>query len=126
MSGLHLAVVVLFPVAGCAAGVGQTRPETCDAVENVLAVTPLKVAAPGFPAHVPHFTLAGAVIAVRAIDGLSADRLQHLVDCHLPLGVETRVKADGARFLVEVRAAGSTSAREVLARARLLTSGATP
>lgn len=119
-------------VVGCATArplvqpCSATDPDPFAHAEDIVGVSPLKVATPGFPAHVPHYELVGAIVALRAVDGMSEQRLQQLVDCHHPLGlpgVEARVTTDGARFLVALRASGASTAREVLARARLLTPG---
>lgn len=120
----------IFALAACATA--PVAPRVCgpDQPLDLAAVHPLKVQVPGFPAHVPHEKEMGAVLAVRS--GLSADALQAQVDCHLAAhapGLTARVRPEGApgRFLVELRSAHATTAREVLARADFsLTDGAHP
>lgn len=83
--------------------------------------------------------LAGAVVMVRAVPGLTGEWLQRTIDCHiaraaalgrdvvampdcpLALGdVTARVRSAGGRFVVEVRALQAATAEEVLRRARRL------
>jgi hypothetical protein len=81
----------------------------------------------------------GAVIVFRATPGMTAEWLQRVVDCHLarnaalghdvpempdcplvPKGVAATVKATDAGFAVAVRSEDSSTAAEVLRRARSL------
>ncbi len=100
-----------------------------DHIEDILWVSALKSARPGFPAHVPHTQVVGAAIAFKSVEGLSAQRLQRIVDCHLersdllPRGVQARVVTDGGQLVVELLADLPSTARALLARARLLTPG---
>jgi len=78
--------------------------------------------------------LAGATVAVRPVPGLSAERLQRLVECGLaaavspgasdwiplPAGVVPSVRSGGDRFLVDLRATGERDARETLAAVQQL------
>ncbi len=82
---------------------------------------------------------AGAVVTFRAVEGMTAEWLQRLVDCHLsrnsalghaisempncplvPKGVEARVTSVGNGFAVSVRSENPTTAQEILARAQRL------
>ena len=101
-----------------------------DLVEDVTALVE------DAPARIPaswtaerRRVLAGATVAVRPVPGLSAERLQRLVECGLaaagspgasdwiplPAGVVPSVRSGGDRFLVELRATGERDARETLA-----------
>lgn len=91
----------------------------------------------------PSQLLVGASILFRPVPGLTRDRLQRIVDCHLarnaalghqdvgmpdcplvPAGVRATVVPDGDALLVNIRADDPTTAAEVLARAeRLLQRG---
>ena len=78
--------------------------------------------------------LAGATVAVRPVPGLSAERLQRLVECGLaaavspgatdwiplPAGVLPSVRSGGDRFLVDLRATDERDARETLAAVQQL------
>jgi hypothetical protein len=78
--------------------------------------------------------LAGATVAVRPVPGLSAERLQRLVECGLaaaaspgasdwiplPAGVVPSVRSGGDRFLVDLRATDERGARETLAAVQQL------
>lgn len=85
---------------------------------------------------------AGAVITFRAVPGMTAEWLQHVVDCHLarnaslghvvpemancplvPNGAQARVTSTGSGFAVAIRSDDSTAARGILARAERLRSG---
>ena len=101
----------------------------------VEGVTPL-VEAPR--ANVPfvseHATLAGATVAVHPAPGLTAERLQRVVECGLvaaqtpgasdwpalPAGVVASVRSGGDRFLVDLRAASASDAGATLAAAQQL------
>ncbi|MFL5248055.1 MAG: hypothetical protein ACJ79V_09535 [Myxococcales bacterium] len=78
--------------------------------------------------------LAGATVAVRPVPGLSAERLQRLVECGLaaavspgasdwiplPAGVVPSVRSGGDRFLVDLRATDERDARVTLAAVQQL------
>jgi hypothetical protein len=78
--------------------------------------------------------LAGATVAVRPVPGLSAERLQRLVECGLaaavipgasdwiplPAGVVPSVRSGADRFLVELRATNERDAKETLAAVQQL------
>jgi len=82
---------------------------------------------------------AGAVVTFRAVPGMSAERLQLVVDCHLarnaslghvvpempncplvPKGVEARVTAAGSGFAITIRSSDDATAREIFSRAQRL------
>lgn len=106
-----------------------------DHTEDIVEVSPLKDY--DFGARIPHAQLVGAVIAFRAVRGLTAQRLEQIVRCHLardaavkdalpdgPLvleGVEAHVVPDGPRFNLELRSTRTATAKELLARAQQLT-----
>lgn len=83
--------------------------------------------------------LAGAVVTVRAVPGLTAEWLQRIVDCHLarnaslgqfvpempncplvPKGVEAKVISAGNGFAVSIRSNDVETAKEILARSQRL------
>jgi hypothetical protein len=83
--------------------------------------------------------VAGAVVTFRDVPGLTAPRLQQMIDCHLarnaalghvvpempdcplvPRGASARVRSIGTAFAVEIRGADAASAREIVARAERL------
>ena len=103
--------------------------------EDIVKVEPL--GAGGSPKAPPR--TAGAIITFRATQGMTAQWLQRLVDCHLarsaamghevpemeycplmPKNVKARVTTEGAGFIVEVRSDDSESAKEILKRAQAL------
>jgi hypothetical protein len=106
-----------------------------DLVEDVTALVE------DAPARIPaswtaerRRVLAGATVAVRPVPGLSAERLQRVVECGLaaagspgasdwiplPAGVVPSVRSGGDRFLVELRATAERDARETLAAVQQL------
>jgi hypothetical protein len=106
-----------------------------DLVEDVTALVE------DAPAQIPtswtaerRRVLAGATVAVRPVPGLSAERLQRLVECGLaaavspgasdwiplPAGVVPSVRSGGDRFLVDLRATDERYARETLAAVQQL------
>lgn len=106
-----------------------------DLVEDVTALVE------DAPAQIPtswtgerRRVLAGATVAVRPVPGLSAERLQRLVECGLaaavspgasdwiplPAGVVPSVRSGGDRFLVDLRATDERDARETLAAVQQL------
>lgn len=81
----------------------------------------------------------GAIVTFRAVPGMTAPRLQRMVDCHLarnaalghvvpempdcplvPRGATARVRLVGSSFTVEIRGDDLASARAILARAERL------
>lgn len=87
----------------------------------------------------PARKLVGAVVAFRAVPGLTAPWLQRLVDCHVarnsalghdvpemsycplvPKGVSARVVEQGGALAVEVRSDQEATAKEIARRAELL------
>lgn len=119
-------LLVLTTTFGCAT-VAASAPPTCGPGPlsfEVLGVRALKVARPGFPAHVPHEEAVGAILTVRAEPGQTAQRLQALVDCHLARTaahrqVQARVRAGEGRFFVELQAPHAATVAQVLALAQL-------
>jgi hypothetical protein len=106
-----------------------------DLVEDVTALVE------DAPAQIPaswtattRRVLAGATVAVRPVPGLSAERLQRIVECGLaaavspgasdwiplPARVVPSVRSGGDRFLVDLRATDERDARETLAAVRQL------
>lgn len=106
-----------------------------DLVEDVTALVE------DAPAQIPaswtaerRRVLAGATVAVRPVPGLSAERLQRLVECGLaaaifpgasdwiplPAGVHPSVRSGGNRFLVDLRASDERDASKTLAALRQL------
>lgn len=79
-------------------------------------------------------TLAGATVAVHPVPGLTAERLQRVVECGLvaartpgasdwpalPAGVVASVRSGGDRFLVDLRAPSASDAGATLAAAQQL------
>lgn len=103
--------------------------------EDIVKVEAL--AAGGSPKAPPHS--AGALITFRATQGMTAQWLQHIVDCHLArsaaMGYEVpemtycplmtknttaKVNAEAAGFSVEVRSDDAGSAKEIFKRAQAL------
>jgi hypothetical protein len=87
----------------------------------------------------PVLLLEGATVTFRSVPGLTAERLQKLIDCHLahnatvgndvarspecplvPKGVTARVKEVGGKLTVDIRGSTIDTAQEVLRRAKLL------
>ncbi len=87
----------------------------------------------------PDERLLGAIVTVRAVEGLTAEWLQRVVDCHLarnaavghdmpeqpldplvPKGAEATVISTGTGFAVEIRSEEPGAAEEILARAKRL------
>lgn len=88
----------------------------------------------------PEEHLVGAVVTVRAVEGLTTEWLQRVVGCHLarnaavghdmpempgcplvPKGASASVSSAGAGFAVTIRSADDEAAADILARARGLT-----
>lgn len=89
--------------------------------------------------------LVGAVVTIRAVEGLTAEWLQRVVDCHLarnaavghempempdcplvPAAAEARVSSSGGAFAVVIRSDSSEAAADILARAKRLQKGRAP
>jgi hypothetical protein len=83
--------------------------------------------------------MAGVVVTLRAVPGMTAEWLQRVADCHLarnaslghvvpelpncplvPKGIEARVTSTGNGFAVTIRSNEDEAAKEVLARAQRL------
>jgi hypothetical protein len=81
----------------------------------------------------------GAIVTFRPVPGLTAPRLQRMLDCHLarnaalghvvpempdcplvPRGARARVRVAGATLAVEIRGGDLASAREIVTRAERL------
>lgn len=106
--------------------------------EDVASVEPLVVGTGGARGQTPRTE--GATITFRAVPGMTAQWLQRVVDCHLarnaavgqdapemtscPLalkGASARVTGTDTGFAVAVRSDDSSTAQEILRRARALT-----
>ncbi len=132
---MSFAQLVVFSVSATACAAPIRAPE-CGAAEpfaKVATVVPLRTQRPGFPAHVPHWSLVGARLTLVDAEGLDVEAWQRRVDCRLaradspfPPGVEARVSIEAALPVVELRANSLSSARAVLAQAQHLTTGETP
>lgn len=87
--------------------------------------------------------LVGATVKFRPVEGMTVERLQRIVDCHLarnaalgnalptmpdcplvPKGAEARVSTSRRDFVVAIRAFDPAAASEILARAQRLTAPA--
>ncbi|MBI3201141.1 MAG: hypothetical protein HYZ29_06315 [Myxococcales bacterium] len=105
--------------------------------EDIESVEPFTK--PGNQPNLPGEQIKGAVVMFRAVPGMTAKRLQQLVDCHLarnsalghvvpempdcplvPKGVTATVSASGNGFRVTIRASDPEGAVEVLARTKRL------
>lgn len=105
--------------------------------EEIAAVEPLKERVQ--MGRTSSESLAGAVVTIRAVPGLTAEWLQRIVDCHLarnsslghvvpempncplvPKGVEAKVTSAGNGFAVSIRSNDGETVKEILARARRL------
>lgn len=106
---------------------------------DIASVTPLTLREADSPAKLPWERTVGVVVTFRAVEGMTAEWLQRIIDCHLarnaslghvvrempncplvPRGVEARVSSTGEGFAVEIRSTDQSVAREVLARAQRL------
>ena len=104
---------------------------------DIVRIEPLPRFSSPPPALPPK--IAGAVIVFRPVPNLTADELQHIIDCHIarndalghsspemlycplvPRDVTAKVKKTSEGFEVEIRSTDAESAREVLHRAELL------
>jgi hypothetical protein len=109
--------------------------------EDITGVTPYsEVRSPGDVGYMPQeMTLKGAVITFRAVQGMTAEWLQRVVDCHLarnasmgfgmpemsfcPLavkGARAKVTSTGNGFSVTVESNDRATAEEILRRAQAL------
>jgi hypothetical protein len=107
-------------------------------VEDIVSVEELVDHARGGYAK-PHVRKVGARVTFHAVPGMTAERLQRMIDCHLarnaslghvvpemgncplvPKGVKAQVKATGNGFVVEIRSDDPETAREILSRAERL------
>ncbi len=105
--------------------------------EDIAAVGPIYI--PSKTGRNLPSNLRGALVSFRAVPGLTAEWLQHSVNCHLarnaalghplqempdcplvPKDVTAKVSSPGDRFEVEIRAGDSATAGEVWRRARQL------
>lgn len=125
--------------ASACAGVSSTDRDTSPflRIDDISRVEPLTVqVATG--AGMRTDTL-GAVVSFRAVPGMTAPRLQRIIDCHLarnaalghavpelpdcplvPHGARAIVRPTGETFAVEIRGDDIASAQEILARAKRL------
>jgi hypothetical protein len=107
--------------------------------DDIASVTALTRRESDPPSALPWERTIGVVVTFRAVEGLTAEWLQRVVDCHLarnaslghvvpempncplvPRGVEARVSSTGEGFAVAIRSADQSVAREVLSRAQRL------
>lgn len=107
------------------------------AASDIASVEPLTVHRGG---KQPDDHLVGAVVTVRAVEGLTTEWLQRVADCHLarnaavghdmpempdcplvPKGASATVTSTGTAFAVAIRSADDDAAADILARARRLT-----
>lgn len=103
---------------------------------DIASVSPLTVHRGG---KQPDERLVGAVVTVRAVEGLTAEWLQRVVDCHLarnaavghempempdcplvPKGASATVASTGSGFAVTIQSEDEGAAEDILARARRL------
>lgn len=103
---------------------------------DIARVEPFSVQRGG---KVPDEHLLGAVITLRAVEGLTAEWLQRVVDCHVarnaavghampemvdcplvPAGARAEVASTGSGFAVTIRSDDGAAAADILARARRL------
>jgi hypothetical protein len=106
-----------------------------DHVEDIGSIVPL-IERTG-TSEVPSQRTAGAAVTFRAVPGMTTERLQRILDCHLarnaslghvvpemptcplvPNGAEARVTSTGSGFTVAIRSGDNDTAREILARAQ--------
>ncbi len=105
--------------------------------EDIATVEPLNVGAGG--AKQPSMRLVGATVTFRAVQGMTTEWLQRVIECHVarnaalghvvpempncplvPNGVEAHVTSSGNDFAVAIRSNDMPVAQEILARARRL------
>jgi len=106
--------------------------------DDIAGVEPLKE--PNNNLKIPGTRTVGAIVTFRAVQGMTAEWLQRIVDCHIarnsalghavpempycplvPKGVSATVSSAGGGFRISIRAEDEAGAREVLARAERLT-----
>jgi hypothetical protein len=106
---------------------------------DIASVDPLTLRESDSRSALPWERTIGVMVTLRAVEGLTAEWLQRVVDCHLarnaslghtvpempdcplvPRGVVARVSSTGTGFAVEIRAADQGAARDVLSRAQRL------
>jgi hypothetical protein len=129
------------PKATSCSGIAESDRDISpfDHREDIAGVSPYKVRVPTGPKNATE-KLEGAVVAFRAVPGMTAEWFQRIVDCHLtrnatagfsvpempycPLnvkGVRAKVGSTGNGFAVTVESDDSSAAQEVLRRAQSLT-----
>lgn len=105
-------------------------------VEDIASVEELRESA---GVRDPSTRLRGAIVTFRAVQGMTAEWLQRLIDCHVarnsalghvvpemadcplvPKGVSARVTSTGSGFAVSIAGEDNTAAEEILARSRRL------
>ncbi|MDP2317217.1 MAG: hypothetical protein Q8P41_30300 [Pseudomonadota bacterium] len=103
---------------------------------DIASVEPLVVHRGG---KTPEHRIVGATVTVRAVEGLTAEWLQRVVDCHVarnaavghdmpempscplvPKGATATVSSTGTGFAVAIRSDDSAAAEDILARAKRL------
>lgn len=108
-----------------------------DHTEDIASVVPL--VEKGVAGKTSYEKKVGATVTFRAVEGMTAEWLQRLVDCHLarnaalghvvpempncplvPKGAEAHVSSTGAGFAVAIRSDDRAAADEILARAQRL------
>jgi len=106
---------------------------------DIVSVLPLVLPEADSRAKLPSERQVGAVVAFRAVPGLTAELLHRVINCHLarnaalghsvpempdcplvPRGVEAVVSPTGEGFAVALRSNDTSVAREILARAQRL------
>ena len=87
----------------------------------------------------PSASVRGAIVTFRAVEGMTAEWLQRVIDCHIarnsalghvapemadcplvPKGVSARVTSTGSGFAVSIEGEDAAAAEEILARSRRL------
>lgn len=105
-------------------------------VEDIASVEELKRSA---GVRDPSTSVRGAIVTFRAVEGMTAEWLQRVVDCHIarnsalghvapemadcplvPKGVSARVTSTGSGFAVTIEGEDAAAAEEILARSRRL------
>jgi len=112
--------------------------------ENIARVEPLESQSRVKPQGAIRKTI-GATVYLRSVPGITAESLQHVVDCHLarnaalghrvpemdycplvPKGVSAKVSLRARAFVVDISAADPNTAGEILRRAQALGGAETP
>lgn len=105
--------------------------------EDITSVAPLVLAEAHARTRLPAERILGAAVTFRAVEGMTAEWLQRLVDCHLarnaslghevpempacplvPRGVEAEVTSAGNGFVVSVRSSDPRVAAKIIERAK--------